>query len=330
MKNVCVVGFGSIGPVHAEAISRTENVKLYAICDINKERADSGAEQYGCRAIYDFQEVLDNDDIHSVHICTPHYLHHEMVIEASKKGKEIVVEKPLAVNKDALEKLRQEVKDTKICVMLQNRMNLSSIKMKEVFDNDSTLGEFRGGFASMTWSRREEYYAQDEWRGKWATEGGGAMINQAIHLVDLVSYICGDIKSVQASISNKSLKNVIEVEDTCDAIFKLENGKKVMLYATNAYTSNLPFRLELQFKNAIIRYADECLTKIERGKSVELLATNDNRYLGKPYWGISHMKVIENFYNGGEYPTINDAQNTMDALFAIYESANNDSSEIEI
>lgn len=327
MKNACVIGYGAIGPIHAAGIEKAENVKLYGICDIDKSRADEGAKQHNCKAFYSFSDVLKCSEIDSVHICTPHYLHDTMATEASEAGKEIVLEKPAAITLDRMKMMEERLKNRKVCVMLQNRMNTAVREFKRLIDEDNTLGKLIGGFASLTWYRNREYYEHDEWRGRWDTEGGGLLINQAIHLIDLISYLAGDIKSVKGSISNKTLSDVIEVEDTADAIFSLENGAKVCYYATNGYVSSLPMRLELQFENALLRYADDCLYMITENDT-KIIARNGDEYAGKKYWGDSHAVVINDFYNGRNYPTLEDAKNSMTALFKFYESAKNNGKEI--
>ena len=329
MKNACVVGYGAIGPIHAAGIEKASNVNLYGICDINKTRAEKGAKEYACKAYFNFEDVINDPKIDSVHICTPHFLHDTMALLAMRAGKDVVLEKPVAVDLKRMEEVMRCANGKKVCVMLQNRMNTAVLEFKRLIEEDRTLGKLIGGFASVTWHRDKEYYMSGEWRGKWATEGGGLLINQAIHLIDLISYLAGDIKSVKGNISNKTLSEIIEVEDTADAIFYLENGVNVCFYATNGYVSSLPVRLELQFENAVLRYADDMLCRIdENGIKVE--AKNGDKYTGKKYWGDSHAVVINNFYNGGCYPTLNDAENAMKALFKFYESARNNAEEVII
>ena len=97
--NVCIVGYGAIGPVHAKALSYVKNATLYAICDIDKKRADKGAAEYNAKAIYSFDECINDEKIESVHICTPHFLHFEMIKKALDAGKRVVCEKPLVMTK---------------------------------------------------------------------------------------------------------------------------------------------------------------------------------------------------------------------------------------
>lgn len=329
MKNACVVGYGAIGPIHAQAIEKANNVTLYGICDIDKSRADQGAKEHFCKAFYDFSKVLSDPSVTSVHICTPHFLHHSMAIEAARAGKEVILEKPAAINLEKFHELENELRGNKVCVMLQNRMNIAIQAFKKIIDEDKSLCKLIGGFAALTWHRDAEYYKSGEWRGRWDTEGGGVLINQAVHLIDLISYLAGDIKTVRGHISNNTLQDVIEVEDTADAIFTLAKNVNVCYYATNGYSSNLPMRLELQFENALLRYADDVLYRVDKS-GAKIIAKNDDKHPGKDYWGDSHTVVIDNFYNGGKFPTIADAKNSMTALFKFYESAKNNGKEMII
>ena len=100
MKRVCIVGYGAIGPVHAEALSSIPDVNLYGICDIDKERADKGATEYNCKAFYSLESCLKDKKIDSIHICTPHFLHYEMIEKSLAVGKMVVTEKPVTMTKE--------------------------------------------------------------------------------------------------------------------------------------------------------------------------------------------------------------------------------------
>ncbi len=319
MKNVCVVGYGSIGPVHARAVDKTEGAALYAVCDTNEAMLVRCAEVYKNIVQYkDYDDVLADDNIHSVHICTPHYLHFEMTKRAILAGKEVVLEKPAAMLANEFEELKElcGIYDSRVCVMFQNRTANCVVEMKRLI---AELGEIKGIYASLTWLRDMDYYNHDQWRGKLATEGGGVLINQAIHLLDLILYMGGEAESVVASTSTKLLD--IEVEDTADALITLKSGARACFYATNTYTGTSPFRLELVFEDTTLRYEDKNLYMIKNGE-VKIIASDNMSYSGKSCWGNGHEHVIDDFYSGKGYTTLFDADSTMKTLFAIYESAN--------
>lgn len=324
MLNACIVGFGAIGPVHARAAARSEYAKCYAVCDIAVERADKAAALYGAKAFYSFDDVIDDKNIDVVHICTPHYLHAEMAQKALLSGKNIVLEKPAAMTLAELSRLREvyERSGKKACIMLQNRTNTCIEKIKSMVENDGSLGKMRGIAGFMTWRRDEEYYKRDSWRGKWATEGGALLINQAVHVIDLIDLLGGGIKAVKSSLSNKSLNGIIEAEDTCDSLFLFENGMRGVFYATNAYCTDSPFRIEIVFENATLRYEDTRLYRID--DEVKVIAEDFVVGTGgKKCWGSGHAKVIDDFYKAlskgkGDYIDLKDGLHSAGVMLSMY------------
>ncbi len=313
MKNVCIVGWGAIAPLHAYAINATKNAKFYAVCDINPEKISKCKEEFGVAVAYsDFDEMLNDKLIDSVHICTPHYLHSDMIQKALSAGKKVVCEKPVAITKNEFLTLS----DKDFCVIMQNRLNPCIKKIKEFADNKK-YGELVTAKAFLTWCRTKEYYDSADWRGKLSTEGGGVLINQAVHTLDFLSYLTGGIKSVSADKMNYSLRNEIEVEDTVIAHLTFNNDKSGIFFATNAYGKDSAPFLEIEFENACVRYIDKKLFV----DGIEIMS-DDASVLGKECWGGGHQEQIKNFYDENLYFSIKDIENTMLSLYAIYESAN--------
>lgn len=324
MKNGCVVGYGAIGPVHANALETAEDARLYAVCDIDGARLEKCKAEHDVAVYREFGEMLEDGEIDCVHICTPHYLHKDMAVQAMRAGKQVVLEKPAAMNAAELSELLavQEETGAKVCLMLQNRMNQGIQEMKALAE-DPSLGRLLGVEGSLAWHRDAAYYQSAPWRGTWKYEGGGLLINQAVHLIDLLGYVGGGIHSVRAGISTRLLGDVIEVEDTAEALLMMENGIRGCFYATNAYSADKPYRVELQYENALLRYADGRLYRI--GGQVEVLAEDAKPAIGKTYWGSGHLAVIAQFYHslehGGSFLSLQDGIRTMQALFAFYESS---------
>lgn len=323
--NICIVGYGAVAPVHANAIKNIDNACLYAVCDINNEHAEKCAEIYDCIIYNDFEEMLKDDNIDVVHICTPHYLHKDMAIKSLKAGKNVVLEKPAAMSEKELGEIVDcaDKSKNKLCVVLQNRKNNCVKELKNIIANKKT-GELKGIIANLFWKRDEAYYAQDAWRGKWNTEGGGLLINQALHIMDLMLYFGGELDSVKSDIKHWQIKN-IEVEDNAQAVLYFKNGAKGIFNATNCYVKDEPFYMEFLFENAHYRYADNRLYEITQEKS-SILATDEMVKVGKVYWGNGHAQMIKNFYNvldgkEGEYTDIHDAKQVMNLLFTIYDEA---------
>ena len=313
MKKVGIVGYGNIGTIHAKALENVENARLYAVCDINAARRSLCREMYGTIDYEDYDEMLKNGNVDCVHICTPHYLHFEMISKALKAGKDVVVEKPVTMTKEEFEALQNIEGVEKVAVVMQNRLNPCVQKLKNIVQSKE-LGLVKATKAILTWHRDKEYYEQDNWRGKWATEGGGLLINQAIHTLDLFSYLVGDIRNVKAHLCNYSLQEIIEVEDTLSAYLEFDNDVKGIFFATNAYSENSDIIFEIVFEKGIARYMDKQLwidgTLVEEDKK---------NTAGKTYWGSGHEEMLRNYYDKQQYFSVSDVTNTMSTMFAIYE-----------
>lgn len=315
-KNVCIVGYGAIGPVHAETLSGIEDVVVYGICDIDKKRADKGASEYACKAFYEFDDCLKDEKIDSVHICTPHYLHFEMIEKCLLAGKQVVIEKPITMKKEEFLALLSKYKGKPVYPVMQNRTNTCVTTLKNIIDTDSTLGRLLSVKGILTWHRDEKYYQSDAWRGTLAYEGGGVLINQAVHTLDLMIYLAGNVKAVNATTSNKSHKGVIEVEDTVDAFMEFENGATGIFYATNAYGKNSKPQIELEFEHASFQYMS---SELYRDK--QFICADDHKFSGKEYWGSGHGRIFYELYEKQNALTVEDVKNTMRTMFAMYESA---------
>lgn len=313
---VCIVGYGAIGTLHASTLSKIPNVEIYGICDVDYERVAKGSAAYGCRGFYDIDECLTDGNIESVHICTPHFLHYEMIEKCLMAGKQVVVEKPVTMTKEEFSLLLIKYKDKPVYPIMQNRTNACVMRLKEILDSEHGFGQLQAVKGILTWYRNAAYYQSAAWRGTKAFEGGGVLINQAVHLLDLMIYLAGNVKYVNASVSNKSLQGVIEVEDTVDALLEFENGATGIFYATNAYRKNSKFQLELEFEHATFRYVNG-----ELYHDKEFICCDDGKFVEKEYWGSGHSRVLYDLYMTQKAFTIPDVQNTMQTMFAIYDSA---------
>lgn len=321
MKNVCIVGFGAIGPIHTAALEHTENAHLYAVCDVNKDRLAKAKEKYNHIVGYvDYDEMLKDEKIQSVHICTPHYLHFEMIKKALATGKKVVCEKPVTMTEEEYNQLISLKDVDKVCVILQNRLNPC---VNKIIEMKKDLGKIKAVKGIVTWHRDMDYYNQDSWRGKRVTEGGGALINQAVHTLDLMGYLAGDIKAVKAQMSN-ILLDEIEVEDTVVAHLEFDDFGGVF-FATNAYPADSPARIEILCENGELQYADSKLWLNGELIEKDVVATGP-----KAYWGLGHRKLFAMFYDEGEFISPLDIKNTMYAMFGIYESARQNSKRVEI
>lgn len=295
---VAVIGCGAISSVHLKAVSANPSAQLLAVVDIDAALAEKTAQQYGSSFYTDHHEMLKRDDIDVVHICTGHYLHAPMAVDALRAGKHVLTEKPMAENKAAAQTMLDAAEanpDVQLGVIFQNRYNPASIIMKKYAESEE-LGKLICMKGLVTWFRGAGYYAT-EWKGKWATEGGGVLINQAIHTLDLLSWLGGEVASVKGTISTDSLESVIEVEDTAHAHLVFENGTTAIFYATNAYRTNSPVEVEMIFEKGKLYLRGDILVLEQNGTQTVLSEPVVNDLGEKSYWGVSHGAQIADFYD---------------------------------
>ena len=280
-----VAGIGVIGRVHVEVLRELGHAPA-AVCDVIPERRESvaGAKGYG-----DFSEMLEKERPDVVHICTPHMLHADMIVEALGRDINVLCEKPLCIKAEDIPRILEAEKNSRgmLGVCLQNRYNASSLFAKSFFEKKKP--DF--AFGSVLWHRDAAYYATGEWRGKWATEGGGVLINQAIHTVDLLQWICGDPESVTGEISLRSLKEVIEVEDT--AFLRGEGESPFEVFATNTASVDMPVELRFASKGEVLTVLPDGATL--NGAPVDL--KREGTWYGKRQYGSGHAKLIADFYD---------------------------------
>lgn len=294
--NAAIIGCGAIHSIHADALMSCSNTKLSAVVDIDSGKARESAERYNCKYYTGFDDILKDDCIDTVHICTPHYLHAGMAIAAMEHGKHVLVEKPMAITVADARRMIDVSKTTgkRLGVCFQNRYNTTSVKIKEIIESGN-YGKVLGARAFVTWFRDEDYYTRSGWRGTWSKEGGGVLINQAIHTLDLLQWFLGDISKLKAKVDTTLLKNVIEVEDTAQASITFRNGAAALFYATNCYCTNSPIIIEIVLEAAVLRLEDNLVIKYANGSS-EACEELDKSTGIKAYWGSSHKALINEFY----------------------------------
>lgn len=294
---VGLIGCGSIAPVHAAAIAKSTLARLVAVVDVDEKRAQTFAETWQSAYTTNYEELLDRDDIDVVHICTPHYLHASMAEAAIRKGKHVLVEKPVALQVEDGERVSAlaEQKGKQVGVVFQNRYNEASVQMKE-WVNSGKIGKLLGMRAFVTWKRGAEYYESGAWRGKWDTEGGGVLINQSIHTLDLLQWLGGDIQRVRGQASTLVLEDVIEVEDTAHAVLDFASGARAVFFATNGHVADAPVDIEVIFEHGTLIQRRESLYLYKDGEETLLCHPPEQENFGKSYWGIGHARCIEDFY----------------------------------
>ncbi len=305
MLRIGIVGCGSIFTMHATSAHHLENAQLVGVCDIKKERADKAAKKYNCKAYYDYKELINRECIDVVHICVPHYLHPVISKYAINAGVHVLCEKPMSIKyEDALENVALAEKlGVKYGIIFQCRYNDSARLVKKKIE-DGTLGKIISARVVLTWCKPDEYYSLSDWKGTWDKEGGGVLIDQAIHSIDLANWFIDDeIESVEAHLSNRG-HSIMEVDDTAEGFIRYKGGATLGFWAMNNYGCDEPIEIRLCCENGRVRMDyDNAEIILNDGQrfSVETTINPDIVYEdGKDYWGFQHIREIKDFYSAVE------------------------------
>lgn len=324
MKKASIIGLGDISSIHLAAINGNKDITLCAVCDIDesmKSKAPEGIPYYT-----DYKEMAQKEKPDCIHICLPHYLHYPVSKDLVEMGFHVFCEKPVALNckeAEAFVQLEEKHKNIHIGICLQNRRNETIEMLKSIIES-GIYGKVVGTRGIVPWYRGEEYYKAKPWRGKWEMAGGGCMINQSIHTLDLLYYLGGDIKGVRATVS-KILDYGIEVEDTVTAQLYYKDGARGLFSATNANYKNESVQITVQLEKGEFRIYDNVLYEVMEDGSLKKLI-EDNRVPGtKFYYGASHGKIIKEFYEALEddrksYIKVSDAKMSIRLIDAIQEA----------
>ncbi len=238
-----IVGVGNIAPIHVAAIKGTPDVELVAVATRNPERGRAFVAEHGGTWYADYRDLLARGDVDAVTLCTPHDLHMPMTLDAAAAGKHVLCEKPMArtvAECDAMIAASEKAGVT-LGVIFQSRFESLSRQLKAALDA-GRLGRLLWVSANTLWHRTDEYYRSGPWRGTWAHEGGGVLINQAIHAIDLLLWLAGTPARVTAQM--RTLNHQIEVEDSGLAILEYPDGRLGLIQATTSAFPGYPERLE--------------------------------------------------------------------------------------
>ena len=253
-----IVGTGAIAVRHAEALISGKNIELETVFDKNQERSEAFAEKYNARSINDFTSFINDPSIDAITIATPTGIHMDIAVPAAQAGKHILCEKPLDINLERANAIIDACNENNVLLsaVFQARYCPDVQLAKKAVDSGK-LGKIVFVSGQMPWFRSQEYYNSAGWRGTWALDGGGALMNQAIHLVDMMGYLGGDPAMVNAFTDIRDHVD-LEVEDTAVAIIKYKNGAMGCLEATTCTAPGFSRRLEISgTKGSIVLEADK-------------------------------------------------------------------------
>ena len=295
---VAMVGGGSISKVHIEAIKDSGLGEMVCIVENDPGKTEELSSEYSVPIIRDYKEILDREDIDVVHITTPHYNHYEIALDFIRHRKNLLIEKPLTLSIKEAETLVEESEknDVYTAIVYQNRLNKTSAYLKKLL-NEEKYGKILGVKGILAWCREPEYYLGSDWKGTIDKEGGGVLINQAIHTLDLMLWFGGNVKTVKGSVHKNRLTNEIEVEDTVEAFIIFENDAKGIFYATNNYSYDSSVELEVHCERGILNIKNNKLRLFSDDEEVLLAEENFTKNeFNKKCYGNSHETLIKGFY----------------------------------
>lgn len=318
-----IVGMGTVSAVHRQALARLENVALTACCDIVPERIPAGVAAYT-----DFVKMAEEAPLDAVHICLPHALHEPAAEAFARRGVAVLCEKPVSVTAASCARMSrlEEHYGVVVAVCLQNRWNATFQALARCLGEESN-GRLLGLKAIAAWARDEAYYAAAPWRGRMALAGGGCMLNQAVHTLDLMLQLGGGVTRVKGMIANLS-DYPIEVEDSAAARITFAGGAKGLFFGSVCNADNASIELQAVCEKAVYTIKDYTLWRHAPGRETEKvpLARDSQAPDGKSYYGPGHFQLIEDFYrrlSGGEgrYVTVEDGSRVIRLIQAIRTSS---------
>ncbi|TPW74034.1 Gfo/Idh/MocA family protein [Schumannella soli] len=293
-----VIGCGDISAVHLAAIAARPGTRLVAIADTDAGRREAASATHAVPGFATLTELLDAVEVDVVHVTTPHSEHAPLAIEALRRGVNVLLEKPFAHSLEAGRELADAVAAPgagKLALCFQNRYNTP---VRALFDRlrSGELGAIRGAVGTVLWHRTADYYRDRPWRGTWAGGGGGLLMNQAIHTLDLLQWMLGPVEQVSGSASTRSLGDVIEVEDTAEMVLTHAGGAQSVFFATLANSRNAAIEIQLETEHAVATLRGDLTIEWADGR-VETVAEPVTATGERSYWGVSHELLIDHFHS---------------------------------
>jgi UDP-N-acetyl-2-amino-2-deoxyglucuronate dehydrogenase len=242
---VGIVGCGTISRFHARAIAEVRGATLVACTSARPESAEKFASEVGCTAFPVLKTMLADPRVDAVAITTPSGAHLEPALAAARAGKHVIIEKPLEITLRRCDKIIRECERShvQLATIFQSRFHETAATLKHAIDA-GRFGRLTMGDAYVKWFRSQEYYDSRPWRGTWALDGGGALMNQAIHSVDLLTWLMGPVVEIRALTATLAHKR-IEVEDAAVATLRFANGALGVIEATTAVYPGYLKRIEI-------------------------------------------------------------------------------------
>lgn len=331
MINFGIIGCGVIAPYHARALEKIDGVKLVAVCDIIKEKAEKFARQFDAKKVYeDYRDLLADEEVDAVCVCVPSGLHGEIAISALSAEKHVICEKPMEITKEKLNAVVEASKKSKkkFACVFQRRMQPIPMKVKAALDS-GVFGKPLMASAYLKYYRTKEYYESAGWRATWEFDGGGSLMNQGVHGVDLISWFMGGIDKI-FGVARTQLHN-IPVEDAAVCTVKYKNGAIGIIESSTCVYPAQDTRFEIHCENGSIIFSDKGLLQweLKDGKKVDIENSEteiDMKNNPQAIGPLSHLPVMKNFVEAileDKKPAVTPEEGrcAVDTILAIYESS---------
>ncbi len=333
-----IIGCGNIGPIHAAAIGEVDQARLVGVADVVEQSARDLAGEYGAEAYADYRELIERDDVDAVCLCVPSGLRADIAEACAAAGKHLFAEKPLEINTERIDRIvtAADRAGVRLCCVFQSRFAHGPTLVRRALDQ-GRFGRLVLGDAYVKWYRSPEYYESGAWRGTRGIDGGGCLMNQGIHMIDLLQWFMGPVSQVTARTSLVGHEG-LEVEDLACALLSFESGAMGVIEGSTAIWPGHPARVEVHGTegSAIIEEGEIRTWKFreEREEDAAILAELDREPdlgsgAGDPMSGLKHeghRRQIEDFAGAiiEDRPPIVDGREGRKAVAlieAIYRSA---------
>jgi predicted dehydrogenase len=326
-----IVGTGMVARYHAQAIADTQGAYLAAVCRNDPNRAGVAAAELGVPCEPDLEALLARDDVDAVCLCSPSGLHAEQAVAAAQAGKHVLVEKPMALTLPDADTMIRVCRDAnvRLGVVYQRRTDPATRELHDAI-RAGELGPLVLGTASVPYFRDSDYYESAAWRGTWTLDGGGALMNQGIHLVDLLLWLMGGEAEVVGA-SGSALSHAVDVEDTVVAALHFSNDARGTLVATTAAAPGFPHRVEVYGTKGGAQVEGDSVVRWEG--EVPRLSTAESGAVGAGAGGAAtgidvfgHQRIIEDFtvaISEGREPLVNgeEGRRSLALVLGIYAAA---------
>ena len=327
---VGIAGAGTIGAVHAEALDELQGTRLVAVAEAREVTGHKLAEAHGAEWHADFGELLGRSDMDVVVICTPSGLHPDQAVAAARAGKHVITEKPMATTLEGANRMIHACREAGVTltVIYQYRFNRDALRLKRAVEA-GLFGRPVLGNAFVHWHRTQEYYEErGGWRGTWALDGGGALMNQSIHAVDLLQWILGPVESICGYA--ETLAHDIEAEDTASAALRFASGALGTIQGTTSAHRDSPLRIEIRGTEGSATMEGSRLTLWQPSREEEIFSARDHESLpesqGDEPLGAAHRRQLKEIFAAlreGREPPIpgEEARKAVEIVLGIYRSA---------